>query len=350
MTDVARSRSKTACRPTSDTPHADDELDAAELERQLEQHRRELTGYCYRMLGSAFEAEDAVQETMVRAWRASTASRAGRRCARGCTASPPTSASTCSTAASAGPARWTSGRPRRADAHARRRAARGHVDRADPRRPGAARRRRSRPRSPWPRESIRLAFVAALQHLPPRQRAVLILREVLRWQADEVAELLDTTVASVNSALQRARATLGEHGIVDADAVGTPRRRRRSRSCSARYVDAFERYDIDGAHRAAPRGRHAVDAAVRPVAAAATTTSSAGCSVRVRRAEGSRLVAGRRQRLAGVRPVPAERRRAGHEPWALQVLEIADGADRRHQLFLDTERCSRCSACPPHLD
>src|SRR3954454_19175536 len=91
------------------------------------------------------------------------------------------------------------------------------------------------------KESVRLAFVAALQHLPARQRAVLILREVLRWKADEVAQLLDTTVASVNSALQRARATLAERGgepeprDLDAD----------DRDLLARYVDAFERYDID---------------------------------------------------------------------------------------------------------
>ena len=92
------------------------------------------------------------------------------------------------------------------------------------------------------RESIRLAFVAALQHLPPRQRAVLILREVLRWKADEVAELLDTTVASVNSALQRARATLAD---ARRHARAPPAGRRRRASCSSRYVDAFERYDID---------------------------------------------------------------------------------------------------------
>ena len=103
----------------------------------------------------------------------------------------------------------------------------------------------TRPRSRVARETIRLAFVAALQHLPPRQRAVLILREVLRWQASEVAELLDTSVASVNSALQRARATL------DASERRAPThaaRRRWSeadRELLARYVDAFERYDID---------------------------------------------------------------------------------------------------------
>jgi RNA polymerase sigma-70 factor (ECF subfamily) len=91
------------------------------------------------------------------------------------------------------------------------------------------------------RETIRLAFVAALQHLPPRQRAVLILREVLRWHASEVAELLDSTVASVNSALQRARATLE---TVEADTRGSATVDAEQQELLARYVDAFERYDI----------------------------------------------------------------------------------------------------------
>ena len=125
-------------------------------------------------------------------------------------------------------------RARRAAARARLGAADRRRARAPPSRPGGARRSR---------ETLRLAFVAALQHLPPRQRAVLILREVLRWQASEVAELLDTSVASVNSALQRARATLE---ALDLDAGGTAPRSTTpsSRSCWPRYVEAFERYDI----------------------------------------------------------------------------------------------------------
>src|SRR5437868_7081586 len=91
------------------------------------------------------------------------------------------------------------------------------------------------------KESVRLAFVTALQHLPPRQRAVLILREVLRWQATEVAELLETSVASVNSALQRARATLADK---DLDAAPTAVVDAEQQALLARYVDAFERYDI----------------------------------------------------------------------------------------------------------
>src|ERR1700754_441479 len=92
------------------------------------------------------------------------------------------------------------------------------------------------------KETLRLAFVAALQHLPPKQRAVLILREVLRWQASEVAELLDTSVASVNSALQRARATIAEHDPEDLrpSAIDDSQK-----ELLARYVDAFERSDID---------------------------------------------------------------------------------------------------------
>src|SRR5204863_9650972 len=93
------------------------------------------------------------------------------------------------------------------------------------------------------RETIRLAFVAALQHLPPRQRAVLILCEVLRWKASEVAELLETSVASVNSALQRARATLDAANI---SASGTPETvDEADRELLQRYVDAFQRYDMD---------------------------------------------------------------------------------------------------------
>src|SRR5918992_526705 len=209
----------------TDTMTHPDQIPAAtsappsELVTRLEEYRAELTGHCYRMLGSAFEAEDAVQETLVRAWRAldrfegrsslrswlyriatnvclDMASARQRR-ARPMDLGP---ASTADTAL--GPAlpeaTWLEPIPDdRVVAAA-----------ADPAEAVIA------------RESTRLAFVAALQHLPPRQRAVLILREVLRWQATEVAELLDTSVASVNSALQRARATL------------------------EKYVRAFESYDV----------------------------------------------------------------------------------------------------------
>src|SRR3954469_2670879 len=164
-------------------------VDAAALE--LDQYRRELTAYCYRMLGSAFEAEDAVQETMLRAWRALDRFE-GRSALRSWLYRIATNV--CLDA--------IGGREKRARP----------MDLGPAGAPIVENLRT--PDVPWlqpvpdalvadpaelavSRETIKLAFVAALQHLPPRQRAVLILCEVLKWQATEVAELLDTTVASV---------------------------------------------------------------------------------------------------------------------------------------------------------
>ena len=178
----------------------------ADVMAELEVFRTELTGYCYRMLGSAFEAEDAVQETFVRAWRAYDQFEgrsslrswlyriatnvclsmlgASQRRARPMDLNPPQSADT-PLPPPLSESVWIEPVP---DSRV--------VPDGDPADVTIA------------RESVRLAFVSALQHLPPRQRAVLILREVLRWRAEEVAELLGTSVASVNSALQRARATM----------------------------------------------------------------------------------------------------------------------------------------------
>src|SRR3954465_4653590 len=182
------------------------------LEQELETHRRALTGYCYRMIGSGTEAEDAVQETMVRAWRA-----ADKLHERGALKSwlfkianhvcldMLQSSQRRAQPMDLGPAQDAAaplGAPVIESAWVRPIAAASVLAPADV----AAE-----------RETLRLAFVAALQHLPPRQRAVLILREGLRWQASEGAELLETSVASVNSALQRARATIEQ---LDLDAGG----------------------------------------------------------------------------------------------------------------------------------
>jgi RNA polymerase sigma-70 factor, ECF subfamily len=207
---------------------------------QLEQYRRELVGYSYRMLGSIHEAEDAVQDTMVRAWRAlpTFEDRTGLR---------PwlyrIATNVCLD--------MLKGRSRRALPMDVAPVATGELRRGD-----------ARPEATWiqpapdslilppegdpaerivTRESVRLAFIAALQHLAPRQRAVLILRDVLRWRAAEVAVLLETSVDAVNSALRRARAALG---AIDRDSAPS-QPAADDRELLAAYVDAFERNDVD---------------------------------------------------------------------------------------------------------
>src|SRR3954467_4453752 len=213
-----------------------------DLELELETHRRELTGYCYRMLGSGSEAEDAVQETLLRAWKAMDRFE-GRSSVRSWLYRIATNVCL-------DMLRTPQRRARAMDLG-------GSVPAEDGLGPIL-------PESAWimpiaddriipvngdpsevadARESVRLAFVAALQHLPARQRAVLILREVLRWQATEVADLLDTSVASVNSALQRARATLSTTAVSDTDRLDGLDET--GRALLARYVAAFEAYDID---------------------------------------------------------------------------------------------------------
>ena len=303
-----------------------------QLDPRLLEHRRELTGYCYRMLGSSFDAEDAVQETMVRAWR-SLDGFEGRSALRSWLYRIATNV--CLDA--------LNGRNRRALP----------MDLAgDPYPPVPASLAGRRPQTAWiepvldrqvlpedgdpaeqavARESIRLAFVAALQHLPPRQRAVLILREVLRWKADEVAGLLDTTVASVNSALQRARATLA-----DLDARPAPRSLDSDdRELLAKYLDAFERYDIEAfvqlLHEDATQHMPPFEMWLRGSADIGTWMRGPGS-----KCEGSRVLpvwANGAPAVAQYRP----REGGGHEPWGLHVLETRDGKVAHISSFLDLD-------------
>jgi RNA polymerase sigma-70 factor, ECF subfamily len=298
-------------------------------EEVLEQHRVELTGYCYRMIGSA-DAEDAVQETLLRAWRSFDRFE-GRSAVRSWLYRIATNVCL----------DMLDGRKRRARP----------MDLGPAREPEAAN-LKTLPEVTWiepmpdsrivpegdpaevavVRESVRLAFVAALQHLPPRQRAVLILREVLRWQASEVAELLDTSVASVNSALQRARATLAEPSVSETPAVDEA-----DAELLARYVDAFERYDMDALtaliHEDATQSMPPYDLWLkgRDDIFHWWVGPGAGC-------RGSRMIP---TVAANGAPAFGQYKPSttgdGYEPWALQVLEIADGRIVELTFFLDTQ-------------
>lgn len=314
----------------------------------LEQYRTELTGYAYRMLGSGFEAEDAVQETMVRAWKAldrfegrsQLRSWLYRICTNVCLD-------------------MLGSRQRRARPMELKPAGNADMPLPAPLEENAW-------IEPVPdsvvvpsggdpaataiaRESIRLAFMAALQHLPPKQRAVLLLCEVLRWRAKEVAELLDTSVASVNSALQRARATLDSLGV-DADVTPSGPLDEDAQALLGRYVEAFESYDMDRLTALlaedATWNMPPYDLWLQTHEDVVKWCLGPGVACR-----GSRLlptVANGSPAFAQYKPDPA----GGWAPWSLQVLELAPngGEITGITFFLDTARWFPLFGMPPHLD
>jgi RNA polymerase sigma-70 factor (ECF subfamily) len=310
----------------------------------LEQYRRELTGYCYRMLGSTFEADDAVQDTMVKAWKAADTFE-GRSSVRSWLYRIATNVCL----------DMLRGRQRRA-----RPMEMGPSSAPEPEHLGDF-----LPENVWvtpindarvlpdggdpaelaeAKESIRLAFVTALQHLPARQRAVLILREVLRWPAADVAELLDSSVASVNSALQRARATIAS---ADRDAPALDPADDAQRELLAQYVDAFERYDV--ARFVTLLKEDAVQS-MPPYAMWLTGADNIGAWMLGAGIEcdGSRLVA---TKVNGC-PAFGQYRidpSGGHAPWAVQVLEISGGRISGFHAFLDTNLFP-AFGLPTHLD
>jgi RNA polymerase sigma-70 factor (ECF subfamily) len=321
------------------------ELTATTTASELEQYRRQLTGYCYRMLGSSYEAEDAVQETMLRAWR-NLDQFEGRAAMKSWLYRIATNV--CLT--------MLDGRKRRArpmdlggpgSATEPSLEVLPEVTWLEPMPDGRVLVEESDPvEQTIQRETLRLAFVAALQHLPARQRAVLILREVLRWKATEVAELLDTSVASVNSALQRARATIAASGA-DADGAAAPLDQADS-ALLARYVDAFEHYDIDALvallSEDARLSMPPYDLWLRGAEQLRAWYLGVG-----RHCEGSRLVAV----SANGAPAFAQYRssaQGGHEAWALQVIDISDGRVAGIDSFLDVQRMFPLFGLPLRLE
>ena len=318
---------------------------SAPIESRLEAYRPELIGYCYRMLGSAFEAEDAVQDTLVRAWRSFDRFE-GRaalrswlyRIATNVCLSMLASAQRRVRPMDLGPA--GSGRA---------------TDPGEPRPDeiwvGPVPDSRVLPEGTDPadvvaeRESIRLAFVAALHHLPPRQRAVLILREVLAWSAQEVADLLDTSVPSVNSALQRARATLA---ATDTAADLYEPMDDEQKALLARYVKAFQTYDLEALtsllHEDATLSMPPLPLWLRGQDDITAWMAGTGNGCR-----GSRLVpvvANGMPAFGQYRPSVSG---AGHDPWALIVLEISAGRIAAVNNFLDTARLFPLFGLPARL-
>jgi RNA polymerase sigma-70 factor (ECF subfamily) len=314
-------------------------------EQRLEQYRREMTGYCYRMLGSPFEAEDAVQETMLRAWR-SLDRFEGRAALRSWLYRIATNVCLDALEGRGRRARpmdlSPASEPVEANLHMQ-----PEVTWIEPIPMGLV-----SPEDPADlveeQETLRLAFVAALQHLPPRQRAALILCEVLRWKATEAAELLETSVAGINSALQRARATLDETGAATSDAV--PEMDAEQRQLLARYVEAFQAYDMD-----------LLTAVIREDAIQSMPPfdlwlegrddiftwffgPGIGC-------KGSRLIP-----VESANGLPAfgqykpSETGEGYEPWALNVVRMGEGGVKELTFFLSTDRLFPLFGLPPRLE
>lgn len=310
----------------------------------LENLRPELTAYCYRMLGSPFDAEDAVQDAFVRAWR-SRDSFEGRAAMRSWLYRIATNvcldllkSKQRVTPMDLGPAR----EPIEANLHVP-----AEVTWLEPIPLTLIAPERDPADVAVANESIRLAFVAALQRLPARQRAVLILREVLDWQASEVAELLETTVQSVNSALQRARATLARTN------AGEPGEARTlsaaDRALLDRYIGAFERYDVNE-----------LTALIKEDACQSMPPFDLWLEGRD---DMMRWWFGPGILCKGSRVVPAPTANGmptfgqykpseggGYEPWALQVLDVSDGRIAEITFFLDTERLFPLFGLPLRLD
>ena len=326
------------------TPTAAPTRTAAELEH----HRRELTAYCYRMLGSPMEAEDAVQESLLRAWRAIDRFE-GRAALRSWLYRIATNV--CLDMLSS-----TQRRARPMD--------------LGPAREPVAENLNALPETTWiepvpdglvlpeaedpaevavARDTLRLAFVAALRELPPRQRAALILCEVLQWKAAEAAELLETSVASVNSALQRARATLNAAPVGDS-AKSVAELAEPHRELLDRYVKAFEEYDMDALtsliHEDATQSMPPYDLWLRGRDDIFSWWVGPGAGCR-----GSRVlptVAANGSPAFG-QYKPSETGE-GYDPWALQVLEIKEGRVVELTFFLATETLFPLFGLPPRLD
>jgi RNA polymerase sigma-70 factor (ECF subfamily) len=299
----------------------------------LEQYRRDLTGYCYRMLGSAFEAEDAVQETMLRAWR-SLDRFEGRSALKSWLYRIATNV--CFD--------QLNGRERRARP----------MDLGPAQEP-LFENLAELPEVTWitplptpdelaeQRETLRLAFVAALQHLPPKQRAALILCEVLKWQATEAAELLDTSVASINSALQRARATLAT-----ADTSAPAELDDETRALLERYVDAFEAYDIDRLtellHEDAVQSMPPISLWLQGRDDIFTWWLGPGIGCKGSKLVPVGLVNGM-PAWAQYKPAPE----GGYEPWSVIVPEVSDGRIVELTFFLDTKALFPLFGLADHL-